>query len=485
MKPKSLLILCALPCWVAGCSDETTPGPEPALPEAPRCVIASVDPGTLSTDGSSVLDQHGRRVLWRGVNAGGRSKFAPYSPFDFDASSFADALGTYLDRAQQWGFDVLRVPFSWEAAEPEQDTWDEEFLGRYDQLLDGAWQRGLWTIVDFHQDVYAESYCGDGFPAWTLTDPPAPHHDCPNWFTGYMSDDDVKAAFDAFWSDATGVRTEFGEMWDMMVNRHKDRPGVIGYEIINEPHSGTASETTWEQTVLSPFYSEFIARMQGLDPDALVFFDSSGLSSVFPGTDMPRPDGSNIVFAPHFYDQGALFGGPINEDMLSPLTVWHDQGVAWDLPVLLGEFGVTAGHEQERDHARRMYEALDELGMHGTWWEYSDAAELWNEENLSLIGPDGDERVHMLAAVVRPYPRALAGTATRTAFNTDLAHYELSYTPSAAAGGVSEIVLPPRLYTGGARIGAIGACVDVHDDRLLVQADSGAAEVQISVDPQP
>ena len=28
----------------------------------------------------------------------------------------------------------------------------------------------------------------------------------------------------------------------------------------------------------------------------------------------------------------------------------------------LGEFGVTAGNEQERDHARRMYEALDELG---------------------------------------------------------------------------------------------------------------------------
>ncbi|MBW2526675.1 MAG: cellulase family glycosylhydrolase [Deltaproteobacteria bacterium] len=467
---------------LVGCGDADETSSDYALPEAPRCAIAAPEPGALASEGSALVDQHGRVVTLRGVNAGGRSKFAPYSPFDYESGAFGAALAEYLDRAERWGFDVLRVPFSWEAVEPQQDSWDEEFLDRYDQLLDAAWDRGMWTIVDFHQDIYAEAFCGDGFPAWTLTDPPAPHHDCPDWFLAYSTNDDVKAAFDAFWSDASGARTEFAEMWEMMATRHADRAGVIGYEIINEPSSGSASSFDWEQDVLSPFYTEYIERIQGHDADALVFFDASGIQAVFPGTDMPRPEGSNIVFAPHFYDQGALFGGDVNENVRDPLAVWRDQGVDWDVPVLIGEFGVTAEHHQVREHALRMYEALDELGLHATWWEYSEAVELWNEEDLSLVGPAGDERADMLAAVVRPYPRALAGRVANSRFDGDRGHYELTYDAASAADGVSEIVLPTGLYEAEPRIGAQGACVDVQGDRLLVQSDPDATEVAITVD---
>jgi hypothetical protein len=50
----------------------------------PTCEITPPEGGTLVADGTLIRDSLGRQVTLRGVNAGGRSKFAPYMPFDFD-----------------------------------------------------------------------------------------------------------------------------------------------------------------------------------------------------------------------------------------------------------------------------------------------------------------------------------------------------------------------------------------------------------------
>ncbi|MBN4059150.1 cellulase family glycosylhydrolase [Endomicrobium sp. AH-315-J14] len=464
---------------LSGCSDPETAAPvQYDLPEAPRCSIDAPKTGTLKAEGTRLVDEHGRTVLLRGVNAGGRSKFAPYMPFEFDEQSFASAVDTYAARARSYGFTALRVPFTWAAMEPEEGKDDEVFLKRYDALLDAAWKHGMWTIVDFHQDIYAESLCGDGFPDWTLEDPGEPHHDCPGWFTKYAGDDDVKAGFDALWTDETGVRTGLGAMWDRMVDRHAERAGVIGYEIINEPHGGSMKHAVWEETVLSPFYSEMIARMQERDADALVFFDASGLAATQPGTDMTRPEGDNIVFAPHFYDPGALFGWGVNEDVMTPLSIWAEVGKEWDLPVLLGEFGIVADHEDAEAHAGRQFDALDALGMHGTWWEYSASDELWNSENLSLIKGDGSDNGPMHRGIVRPVMRALSGTMSNLSWDAATARWLIEF--DAEPDGISEIVMPSRLYGEGVRIGAEGACVEVVGDRLLVKAEGET--VRLSVD---
>ena len=463
----------ALVCAV-GCGS----GDDDSLPTAPSCDIAPVDPGALHTDGTLIRDEHDRVITLRGVNAGGRSKFAPYSPFEYAAGEFDAALATYLDRPQRWGFDVLRVPFSWEAAEPTEGVWDEEYLSRYDALLDAAHARGLWTIVDFHQDIYAEALCGDGFPAWTLADPPAPHHDCPDWFRAYISAP-VQAAFDAFWSDTTGVQTKFGAMWDMMVDRHASRPGVIGFELINEPSEGTANLRDWEANVLTPFYSAHIARVRARDPDALVFFDAGGAAAISLATEMTRPDGDNIVFAPHYYQPGALFDGAIVENVPEQLTRWDQQGAEWDVPVLLGEFGIVATHIDAGIYVRWHYDAFDALQLHATVWEYSESAELWNSENLSLLSPAGAEVSAMLDELVRPYARAVAGDVVSIGYDAESATFDLEYVPT--PGAVTEVVLPEAAYAD-VRVGAEGACVDRQADRLWIRADADATSVRVRVE---
>ena len=144
--------------------------------------------------------------MLRGVDAGGRSKFAPYVPFDYrrPAQLRRRRSPPYLDRAASWGIDAMRVPFVWAArrADAGQPT-TQAFLARYDALLDAAWARGIWTVVDFHQDVYAETFCGDGFPAWTIPAPPAPHARLPDWGGEYLGDTDVASAFDRFWASGS------------------------------------------------------------------------------------------------------------------------------------------------------------------------------------------------------------------------------------------------------------------------------------------
>jgi endoglycosylceramidase len=418
------------------------------------------------------VDAHGRLVTLRGVNAGGRSKFAPHVPFDF--TDHDAALEDYLDRAQSWGIDVLRVPFNWAAMEPTRGTDDAEWLARYDALLDGAWERGMWTIVDKHQDIYSEVYCGDGFPAWTVTDPPDPHHDCPDWFLAYVTGDpDVDAAFDAFWSDATGVRTDFEAMWDRMVDRHADRPGVIGFELLNEPHRGTLDEATWGTSVYAPFVTDLAMRLQARDPDALIFFDGTGLDAIDQSPGFPRPDGTNLVFAPHFYDPAVFMGGEPDPDVVrAGIARWAAVGAEWDLPVLIGEMGADPDLEAGGAYAETLWTAVAEEGLHGTWWEYSVAEESWNGEDLSLVDADGVEATALVDALAQPYAPLLAGEALEIMRDGDV--WTLAWTP---ADGVTELRWPSRL--GAVFVEVEGGRSEVAGDRVYVVADEGADTVTV------
>jgi endoglycosylceramidase len=433
----------------------------------------------LETDGTLLRDALGRVVLLHGVNAGGRSKFAPNVPFDY-GSDYAGSLARYMDRAAAWGITVMRVPFTWEAVEPEPGADDAAFLARYDALLDAAWARGIRTIVDFHQDVYADNYCGDGFPSWTLPDPkPAARHDCPAWFQGYGSPE-VRAAFDRFWAAGSPIRAAFDAMWDRMVTRHRDRPGVIGFEIMNEPSAGTADEEQFEKTTLTTFTSEVAARMHALAPRALVFFDPGGLTSANSTTHLGRPSGDRLVFAPHYYQAVSLTPlGEGNPDQVAEaVTKLASYGKSWRLPVLLGEFGTSHNAENAAEYTSAHSAALEAELMSGTQWEYSVAVEPWNAEVFSVAAADGSE-FPVTAALARPHARSVAGRDLRVAWQHKTATLTLDYV---ADGGVTEVTLPRGW--ADARITLDGACADRSRPNLLLIRAVPEAKVHVGVRPR-
>jgi endoglycosylceramidase len=486
VKPRPLAVLVILlglapAASIAGCAGDAPPVEPVTTCTLTRPTLADF---RLHTEGTRLRDAQGRVVVLRGVNAGGRSKLPPFAPFDFTDSAYDGALAAYLDRAASWGINTLRVPFTWEAVEPTEGVDDEAFLKRYDALLDAAWARGMYTVVDFHQDIYAAILCGDGFPAWTLPGPhPAPHHDCPGWGTKYLGDPDVRAAFDAFWADGSKARTTHEKLWDRMAARYRDRPGVIGFEPFNEPAPGSADPDVWEATTLTTFYTVITKRIRAAAPASLIFIDAAGVDSVLGTTKLARPDGDGLVFAPHYYQPTALDGStPDPGNVRAALQRWANVGAKWKAPVLLGEFGAVNSTPNATAYLTAHFDALDALGMSGTEWEYSVSTELWNGEDLSLVAADGKENP-LAAAILRPFPRAIAGDGVVFAYDAAARKVDLQYTP--ASSGVTEVAIPERAYPDGYAVTITGGCFDASiPGALLVRANEGASAVEVKVDPR-
>ena len=97
-------------------------------------------------------------------------------------------------------------------------------------------------MVDFHQDAYSRysiGGCGEGFPKWTLppsVTPATPDNSaaCTNWGSRELGDD-MKSAFGAFYADSTGARTRYLAMLGTVAAALADEPGVLGYDLLNEP----------------------------------------------------------------------------------------------------------------------------------------------------------------------------------------------------------------------------------------------------------
>lgn len=441
----------------------------------------------LGTSGTTLRDALGRQVTLRGVNAGGRSKFAPYVPFDFVGDGFSAANDAYWDRAAEWGIDVVRLPFTWAAVEPTKGMDDAAFLARYDALIDAAWKRGIYVIVDFHQDVFAQEYCGDGFPSWVLPAPaPAPHHDCPAWFFAYAQDDAVRSAFDRFWANQDGVKDAYLALWDRMAARYASRPGVIGFDVFNEPSAGSSKDPAgWESTTLTAFYNEVVPRVHSAAPATLVYFEPSpeGLSA--PATALGLPAGDKLVFAPHWYAFTALGGkkAPPLDGVLPALKPLLDQANGFQIPIHLGECGVSHDEEGAGDYLTAHYDVLDQLQMSSTQWEYSVAKDTWNAETLGLVDADGTERSELTAAITRAYPRAIAGKDATWRYDATARVLTLSYSP--LGGGVTEIVAPKRVYPLGVKVTVSGGCADGSSTPglVLVKDDGTGAKVEITVIP--
>lgn len=466
-------------------ADESSSGglAEPGECVTPIPAVELPDARLSITPAGRLMDAEGRDVAMRGLNTGGRSKFAPFLPFEVadptDLQAVRDAADEYYGRLPGWGLDTVRMPFSWEALEPMPGLYDMGYLARYQAMLDAAWALRLRVIVDFHQDVYASPFCGDGFPPWSIPtlDPPPPTHDCPQWFLGYFANPDLRESFDRFWSDADGLQGQYMAMWLTMADAVGEHPAVVGFEAMNEPGWGTMDDLdAFKQDVLQPFFTDVAAQLRAAAPDVLVFYDGPGADSTGVGSHF-LPEGEGLVYAPHRYDSSLLLGDAWSgidpaPALRSAATFGAENGV----PVLLGEFGYTDGSEGGGDWLTVVMDVVDERRMSATLWEYSTSPELWNGEDLSVTNADGSER-EILDAYVRPWLRAVAGQSIGVQWDRDQGELQASWT---ASEGVTEVVVPARRFPAGPEaieLQGAGACYtwDAERGELRVTAPVGTA----------
>jgi endoglycosylceramidase len=346
-------------------------------------------------------------VLLRGINISGASKVPPYLPLT-DASD--------LDPLPAWGFNAVRLLFTWEAWEAEKGVTDESYLQALEEAASEAWSRNLYVIIDFHQDGfsrYLAGGCGDGFPPWAIPedaslDTPDNGEACESWGVAVAADTDVHEAFTEFYSDSDGVRTAYLELMGILAERFGAIEGVIGYDLINEPWGLESSE-------LSPLYEDAAEAIRAVHPDSILFIE--GHASTNSGaiqTDLAEPSFDNFVYAPHFYE-----GAMLATHLWSGLSTATDLGFftmdskadEWGVPLLVGEFGTHADTIGGTDYVALQYTRLDDYLANGTQWNYTpgwteEHLDGWNAEDLSIADDQGQLRDNFQ---VRPQPRRFAG----------------------------------------------------------------------------
>jgi endoglycosylceramidase len=401
----------------------------------------------LRVEGPHFRDAGRGVVVLRGVNVAGNAKVPPFRPL----RSRAD-----LDPLSGWGVNVIRLLFIWEAYESEQGSYDETYLDDVAASAQAAWTRGIYVVLDFHQDAfsrYSIGGCGDGFPKWALPPdvPPAMPDNgsaCADWGVRMLGDMPMQASWAAFLRGDNGVRARFLAMVERVARRLTDIAGVIGYDIVNEPWGDEATD-------LAALHRDAGQAIRTADPTAILFLAPHALtSSGFFNTKLPAPTFTNAAYSPHYYDGSVLLlkswgGNPPD----TPFQYMRETASAWGVPLFVGEFGGPATTENIAGYLDAIHDRLNETFASAAQWVYTpawtpSAKDGWNSEDLGTVDEAGRLRANFR---IRPYARRIAGTpeamrVTHEASPVDNV-FELAWdhVPSA---GTTEIFLPRVAFFG-------------------------------------
>ena len=107
-------------------------------------------------------DSYDRHVIFHGVNA--VYKVPPYIPDNktFDAQS--SMTDEDIQNLADWGFNMVRLGVMWEAVEIAPGVYNDTYLQEINELITKLGDKGIYTLVDAHQDVLARVVCGEGMP---------------------------------------------------------------------------------------------------------------------------------------------------------------------------------------------------------------------------------------------------------------------------------------------------------------------------------
>jgi endoglycosylceramidase len=181
-----------------------------------------------------------------------------------------------IDDLVKWGINFVRLGVMWEAVERAPGVYDDAYLDKVDELITKLGERGIYTLVDAHQDVLARVICGEGMPNFYAKDIISKGAYCfgkyEDWLLapllklggacvpmdnyGYRKDEDGNpliedcqkvgffmyysspeafTLFRGFYNNDFGIQDKYLEYWSYVSNRLSSNKFVIGYDPINEP----------------------------------------------------------------------------------------------------------------------------------------------------------------------------------------------------------------------------------------------------------
>lgn len=191
-------------------------------------------------ENAEFVDSQGRVLMFRGINS--VFKKPPY----YDEIDVSDKR---LKLFRQWGFNAVRLGVLWHPTYPEgPGRLNETYLSAIEMQVDKFAKAGIYVILDMHQDSLSTLFGSyDAIPLWLLnrfSKPPRifkypwPKRTLPSgdWqgYTTYA----CQKAFQDIYNNEKLAWDYWGDFWEAIAKRFKNKVNVLGYELINEPFAG-------------------------------------------------------------------------------------------------------------------------------------------------------------------------------------------------------------------------------------------------------
>ena len=235
-------------------------------------------------------------------------KRPPYHPA---AAGFDDGDARFLARH---GFNNVRLGLIYAGVEPQPGAYDRAYVRRVRRTQRLLARHRIFSLLDFHQDLYNERFGGEGWPDWAVLDNGVPAAPLTGFPGSYITSPGLNQAFDSFWANSAGpggvgLQDRFAAAWRFVASRFAGRPYVMGYDILNEPWPGTVWPTcavlagcpAFEQQSLGPFNRRAIDAIRTVDRRHLVWYEPVVTSNFGPEFNHPDTGDRRAGLSFHVY----------------------------------------------------------------------------------------------------------------------------------------------------------------------------------------
>eukprot|EP00347_Sterkiella_histriomuscorum_P001400 403372181 len=223
-----------------------------------------------------------------------------------------------------WGITMVRLGVMWESVEVAPQRYNMTYLNEVNNLINRMGEKGIYTMVDAHQDLFSRMTCGEGMPAFYATelddhcawnipgqvfklfgqcktlDDYGIRKDPNGWrnlddclktsFIKYYTSPEVASSFEGLYLNKNGIQDRFIDYWGVVAQRFANNPYVIGYDPINEPWPANFykefslfyDQTKFDRTYLFPLLQRVHKAIRFYDNEKIIYFEPAQFPDTFP-----------------------------------------------------------------------------------------------------------------------------------------------------------------------------------------------------------
>ena len=449
----------------------------------------------IKLNGHQFVDNYGRVKLFHGANY--VNKEFPWYPEGLTNQ-------TELDNLKLWGFNAVRLGVMWTGLLPDINTVNTTYLNIILEIIDKLSQRGIYVIIDMHQDMMSTKFAAyDGVPRWLVDMMPNATFQYPwpfkNFYIGFSAylTDACGFAFQNLYDNVNKFQDYFSEYWAIVSENMSNITSVLGYEFINEPWAGDIYSNP-ELLIpgmagrknLLPFYDNVYKTIRKYDNDTLVFYEPVTWGILSTGSEFgtgfnraPASDSNRTVLSWHYYCWLLQFNAnPLVNDSYPA----YDRIICDDIQrevafkavnidrertgggSFLTEFGVCAFNTSNGTLITTECQyVLDISDQYFVSWSY------WNSK--TFYNADGSVNYPIINIFSRVYPHSTSGTPVNLYYNTTTLLFIYEYVHDPIIQAPTEIFIPDFLYPKGFHVSVSNHLKYNFDKktRLLLVTDDG------------